>query len=89
MAKQDYSVTIRLGLCGNTVGILVFDEDAWPTDLNAELKVTKPLTCKDSEIEVTCCSKRTTRWWLLAIKHKKHTNHTYLVKVMSYRKNKK
>lgn len=89
MAKLDFSVTIPSGICGNPVAILMFDEEAWPRDLNAELKVTKPLTCKVAEIEVTSCSKRTQRTWLLRINPSKHTNHTYHVKIMNYEKIKK
>ena len=89
MAKKSFSVVIPLGVCGNPVGTLFFDEEEWPNDTNANLKVTTPLTCKISEIEVICDSKRMRRRWVLSIKTTRHLNHTYPVSVTVYEKTKK
>lgn len=89
MAKKSFSVLIPSKMCGNLIGELLFNEDTWPKDPYAELKVTKPLDCPSTEFEVTCDSKRLHRRWVLEIKPTKHLNHTYTVTVVAYEKNKK
>jgi len=89
MAKKSFSVLIPSKMCGNLVGKLLFNENAWPTDPYAKLKVTKPLSCPSTEFEVTCDSKRLHRRWVLVIQPTRHLNHTYVVRVVVYEKNKK
>lgn len=87
--EKKYDVVIPSGICGNPVGALFFNEDTWPQDSEAHLKVVAPLTCKISEIEVVCDSKRAHRRWVLEIKPTKHLNHTYPVRITLYEKTKK
>ncbi|HNU76616.1 MAG TPA: hypothetical protein PKL88_02790 [bacterium] len=89
MAKQKYVVSVPSKMCGNVAGELFFDENVWPTDPHAELKVAKRLDCPSTQFEVTCDSKRIHRRWVLEIKPSKHLNHSYTVKVNAYEKNKK